>query len=832
MTAEAFLRERRSAAENGLTSEPQTDLLGNNIALNINERNKGVVAHRANALVAFRNILTSINEKSPWFIQTIDGLDSILKVTPPRQVGGGAGYKEQRSGILTFNCLDAIDLRVAAMGELYRKATYDFQYHREMLPANLRKFRMWIIVTEIRQIDLQKNLADVLNPFNISGVGSTFENIQNIAQSSGILKSRATNSGDDPRSSLKNFVDSFQKLTPYIMMYQLDLCEFNFDESLPFSNLNNANPGLNSQVSAKFKVHVGNVKEYKMQYNILSDLLKNESVFAPLLIQDSWNLNGSKIFTQGVTLDNNQKLFSNLANNFINNSVASVVQQQVSPIVTRQLLGNAYGFNISDAVRSLNSAQDLVSGINNMKTPFQDYKPQSKGLGGPGERQYPLVKDDVYKTVPENLQYGLGNQYPPGIPPPPGNPNDVYPTNPGVDLGLPQRMYPTNTDDQYANVPGTDLGVPTRIYPTTAGSDQYPTNPGVDLGLPQRTYPVNTGDEYNNVPGTDLGVPQRVYPTTAGIDQYPTNPGPNLGLPQRTYPVNTGDEYANVPGTDLGVPQRVYPTTAGTDLYPTNPGVDLGLPQRSYPVNTGDEYVDVPGQDLGVPGRVYMTPAGADTYPSNPGPDLGLPQRSYPVNTGDEYNDVPGQDLGVPQRVYPAPAAPDTYPSNPGPDLGSPDRMYPSVSSDEYKDVPGSDLGAPGRRYSSDTGPDVYPSIPGSDLGLPGRRYPSVYKDEYETVPGKDLGAPERSYPKTMYPDPDVYSNNPGKDLGLPNRIYPAAVYKDEYPGVPGTDLGVPGKEYPKTIFPNPDIYSSVPGSDLGLPDRDYPRSIENVYKK
>jgi hypothetical protein len=267
MTAEAFLRERRSRAENGLTSEPQTDLLGNNIPLNINERNNGVVAHRANALVAFRNILTSINEKSPWFIQTIDGLDSILKVTPPRQVGGGTGYKEQRSGVLTFNCLDAIDLRVASMGELYRKATYDFQYHREMLPANLRKFRMWIIVTEIRQIDLQKNLADVLNPFNISGVGSTFENLQNIAQSSGILKSRGTNPGDDPRSSLKSFVDSFEKLTPYIMMYQLDLCEFNFDESYPFTTLNNSNSGANAPVSAKFKVHVGNVKEYKMQYN-------------------------------------------------------------------------------------------------------------------------------------------------------------------------------------------------------------------------------------------------------------------------------------------------------------------------------------------------------------------------------------------------------------------------------------------------------------------------------------------------------------------------------------------------------------------------------------
>ena len=74
-------------------------------------------------------------------------------------------FYHQRN-LLTFDCMDSIDLRINAMAELYRKATYDYQNHRELLPANLRKFRMWIIVTEIRQIDLQKNLGDVLNPFN------------------------------------------------------------------------------------------------------------------------------------------------------------------------------------------------------------------------------------------------------------------------------------------------------------------------------------------------------------------------------------------------------------------------------------------------------------------------------------------------------------------------------------------------------------------------------------------------------------------------------------------------------------------------------------------
>ena len=360
MTAEGYLRQRRSKAENGLGGDLK-DNTGRVIAGDRSQINDSSISHRADALLGFKNILTSVNEKSPWFIQSIEGLDKVLTVTPPRQIGGGSGYKEQRSGILTFDCMDSIDLRINAMAELYRKATYDYQNHRELLPANLRKFRMWIIVTEIRQIDLQKNLADVLNPFNMPGVSNAINSVRDIAQSAGILKNDATES-KNPKADLNSFVKSFERMQPYIMIYQLDLCEFNFDDSYAFGTLSNS-ISSGSPVKNKFKVHVGAAKEYKLQYNILSDLIRNESIFAPILIQDSWNLLGSKILMNNTTLDNNTNLFKNLANNFITNSVASVVQQQVSPIVTKTLLGNAYGFRLSDAVRSLNSVQDLVSGI-------------------------------------------------------------------------------------------------------------------------------------------------------------------------------------------------------------------------------------------------------------------------------------------------------------------------------------------------------------------------------------------------------------------------------------------------------------------------------------
>lgn len=560
MTAEAYLRERRTLEENGQAG-PTRDATGRIVRTSASQFKNSGISYRAEALKGFRNLLTSINEKSPWFIQSIDGLNEVLKNNIPRQIGASGGYREQRSGVLTFNCLDAIDLRVNAMADLYRKATYDYQYQRETLPSNLRKFRMWIIVTEIRQIDLQKNLADVLNPFNLPGVRNIAENIRDIAQGTGLLDG-GVNESKNPGKDLESFIKSFERLTPYILMYQLDLCEFNFDESYPFTSLTNSRN--DNAVTGRFKINVGNVREYKLQYNILSDLLKNESSFAPLLIQDSWNMVGSKILLDGINFGNSPDLFTRIANNFINNSIASVVQQQVSPVVTRQILGNTYGFNFSDAVRSINSVPDMVNGIENIRSPFQNYTPQSRGQGGPPERNYSTVSEDVYPDQPTNPNPNLGSQYGSGQAPNPLGKTDVYPQSPGTDLGLPDRTYPEIKDDVFRNVGGdlgnSDLGVPDFRYNTPPLKDDlYPQSPGADLGLPRRIYQTINEDTFQNVPGKDLGAPDRVYPDLKD-DAYPSVPGTDLGLPDRKYQKNDEDLYRNVPGSDLGIPKRNYPT--------------------------------------------------------------------------------------------------------------------------------------------------------------------------------------------------------------------------------------------------------------------------------
>jgi len=794
-SAKGYLTQRRSSAENG--SAPG----GGSSAQSS--------SNRADALIGFRNILQGINAKSPWFIQSVEGLDSLLKIPQSRSYAGDSvKEKISRSGILTFNCLDSIDLRVTAMADLYRKATYDTINLKSVIPQNLRKFRMWIIVTELRNMHLTSNLTDVLNPFGNSAISNLTTTVGNIAQSSGILNTPAgPPNASDPLQSRDSVYGSLSKLEPYIFMYQLDQCEFDFDEyaHIPstLSNADNRKP-----VDNRFKIHVGKIIEKKLQYNILSDLLQNQSQFSPILIADSWNLAGSTLATD-YSVNNDGNLFAKLANNFINNSVSSVIQKY-SPIVSQAVLGNVYqGSLLSSLTQGIsNLGQGNVSGAIQSIT----NNPSSTGSLGLPSRVYPSISDVDYSN--EGAALGVPNR----IYSTPSE--DVYSNNPGTDLGLPSRVYPTINDIDYSNE-ATALGVPDRVYPAPS-EDVYPTVEGVDLGLPDRVYPNIVDDEYTNDPGSDLGVPDRVYPAPSE-DVYPTVEGTDLGLPSRVYPNITEDDYITVPGADLGVPDRVYPAPS-EDTYPTVEGVDLGLPSRVYPNIVDDEYPNDPGSDLGVPSRVYPTPS-EDVYPTVEGTDLGLPDRVYPSIVADEYPNDPGSDLGLPGRVYNIPNE-DLYKTDPGVDLGLPDRVYPHIEENDYTNTIG-------KVYPPIE--DLYKTDPGIDLGLPGRVYPNISDNEYE----------DQGITNSIVPKEDVYSNN-STDFGLPSRVY-SNITENDYNNI-STTTNIPSEKiYPKNIstypsinsrvYPisstpnqiepnfgaNKDAYPTVPGKDLGLPNRDYP---------
>ncbi len=620
---------------------------------------------RANAILQFTKLLQEINANSPWFFQSIDGLDKLSQVSRSgfQTSNQFDAFDTQRTAekYLNIKTLESINLRISALAELYNQATFDYDNMRWLVPRNLRKFTMWIFVTEIRNffktsrlinssttltaIDSLSNLLQTNNNAGSSigsglssltsdpvggsdsGRGNSFSSFtNNILGQSGISNDIAALSNQTDQLGIKP-----------VMIYECQQCEFDFSETTPIKSTIDMGSSSAEPETNQFRIYVGKVRTKSQYPNIRGD-------GKPLILADGYDQNRSSLQDLGASdALSLEQLLGNagqLLTNVVSNAVSDLVNEGIRSLSDRflsgldqSLLGNIYSFNPTQLARFTNESGKL--GFNNLENFLNGAaetgidnifkgnlpNPQKMGQGGPTERVYPPV----------------------------GGNSDSYPGVPGPDLGVPERVYPMVKADAYPNVPGSDLGVPDRVYPTVE-DDLYSNVPGTDLGVPDRIYPEPKEDVYVNVPGFDLGVPDRVYPPPSG-DAYENVPGQDLGVPDRVYPDFSDDVYPGVPGADLGVPDRVYPDF-NDDVYSGVPGSDLGVPTREYPGLVDDVYSGVPGADLGVPSRDYES-IKSDVYPDVPGADLGVPIRQYPSLDSDLYREVPGDDLGVPNRTYP-----------------------------------------------------------------------------------------------------------------------------------------------------------------------------------
>jgi hypothetical protein len=99
---------------------------------------------RAHMLKSFITLLSEINSSSPWYFQEITGLDAALE----RKMFSDGEFKiEDKPRQITIKCLhDAYDNRIGTLLDLYRAACFSYTEKKEVVPANLRKFNMGVLV--------------------------------------------------------------------------------------------------------------------------------------------------------------------------------------------------------------------------------------------------------------------------------------------------------------------------------------------------------------------------------------------------------------------------------------------------------------------------------------------------------------------------------------------------------------------------------------------------------------------------------------------------------------------------------------------------------------
>lgn len=167
--------------------------------------------NRALALSTFTNMLNNISNNTPWFFQSISGIDKahIQNLNEP--------FKDNT---IEIKCLEeSIDMRLSTLFEYYKYACFDYVNLKEIVPENLRKFDMSVVVfgVPIRYLDTHSKIK-----------GSEFK-----------AKTMRGESGN----------------AMTMAMYTFKGCEFDIENmSEPvLSDMNNAHAFQNNSVSIKIK---------------------------------------------------------------------------------------------------------------------------------------------------------------------------------------------------------------------------------------------------------------------------------------------------------------------------------------------------------------------------------------------------------------------------------------------------------------------------------------------------------------------------------------------------------------------------------------------------
>lgn len=187
-------------------------------------------APQANGLKTFKEILRYLTFQAPWYFQSISGLDNLWKNATEQK----SGYKAFNTKV-TVNTMEAVDLRMTEIADLYRNAIYDKYYMRERIPDNLRWFSMDIYLAEYR--NLRYRLP-----------GAT----QSAAQFLGVNT-----------AALGNIVGGGNQLSNVMKDYgyikfKCRQCEFDFSNSLP----NYTGVGETSKMAtSKFDIKIGYFEE-------------------------------------------------------------------------------------------------------------------------------------------------------------------------------------------------------------------------------------------------------------------------------------------------------------------------------------------------------------------------------------------------------------------------------------------------------------------------------------------------------------------------------------------------------------------------------------------
>jgi len=155
-------------------------------------------ARRAKYLQAFIQGIQEVVKTRPYYFQTIAGLLEAWSKSTEFAIDPYTGV-DAKDGI-TIGCLEAIDLKITGLFNLYRMAVYDERMKRYVLPKNLMRFDVYVDVHEIRKFKTVRNWLKALNTGDANPESSKYVN-----ENTSRIRFKFTECTFDPGASGKVF---------------------------------------------------------------------------------------------------------------------------------------------------------------------------------------------------------------------------------------------------------------------------------------------------------------------------------------------------------------------------------------------------------------------------------------------------------------------------------------------------------------------------------------------------------------------------------------------------------------------------------------------------
>lgn len=323
--------------DSGLLSsvEDTNDVNYTNTAIQYLLRNSEI--ERASYLKRFIEMLKGINSKTPWFFQSIDGISDLWK----------RGFNEsdfspliKSDKKLTINCLESIDLRITALMDLYRKSCFDWINRREIIPQNLRYFKVKLYIYEAKIINGSgtPKVNDLTNLINNAIKSKEINQKSQIQNEKLIGKDDSENDVGTSSSSGNEYINNNISR----VMFDLNFCEFLPDESSTlFDSVSNTDLKMASQ---KITFNYRNVTEDNL-YTIWGGNKKVSDLVT--LLADTSALD--KPETKGIL----SKLYDMAKSN-----IANIAGEKGLSFVNKTMLGNMYGLSANELIDISNNFEN------------------------------------------------------------------------------------------------------------------------------------------------------------------------------------------------------------------------------------------------------------------------------------------------------------------------------------------------------------------------------------------------------------------------------------------------------------------------------------------